>query len=61
MFLIAIFLLIYLLSKRDKGKINKWFYNKLKKFLYYKRNHQQNKKEPLNGRTYLPMIHLIKG
>ena len=47
-------------TRETNEKINKWNYSKLKSFLHSKGNHQQNKKNPQNGRTYSP-IHLIRG
>ena len=41
-------------------KIGKRDYIKIK-ILYSNRNHKQIKRHSLDGRTYLPMIHLIKG
>ena len=48
------------LGKENKGKINKWDHIKLKVFAQWKKPSTQWKGNPLYGRTYLPMIHLIR-
>ena len=49
-------------ARETKEKINRWDYMNYNIFIHSKENHQQNEKDNLlNGRRYLPMIHLIRG
>ena len=46
--------------REPKEKIQQMGLLQTKKVLHSKGSHQQNKKEILIGRTYLPVIHLIR-
>ena len=44
-----------------EDEINKWDYIKLKVFAQQRKPSARSKDSPLNGRTYLPMILVIRG
>ena len=54
------FFQIYLPGKGNKRKNKQMVLHQTKKFLHSKGNHQQNKKNSQNGRTY-SLIDLIRG
>ena len=57
--ILAIF---FFLTPKEKAKINKWSYFKLKKLLHNKGNHQQNEKTTYKmGEKHLQRIYLIRG